>query len=83
MARCLSSKLFAPIAQTNVQLFTHQGISMTNTFAASLTAQEIRIAILELGDRYGEHDVLSMILRGMNITELRENLDYLTDEFTD
>jgi len=56
---------------------------MTNTFAASLTAQEIRIAILELGDRYGEHDVLSMILRGMNITELRENLDYLTDEFTD
>jgi len=22
-----------------------------------------------------------MILRGMNITELRENLDYLTDEF--
>jgi hypothetical protein len=34
-----------------------------------------------MGDRYGEHDVLSMILRGMNITELRENLDYLTDEF--
>jgi hypothetical protein len=54
---------------------------MTSTFATSLTAQEIRIAILEPGDRYGEHDVLSMILRGMNITELRENLDYLTDEF--
>lgn len=54
---------------------------MDSTFASSLTAQEIRIAILEMGERYGEHDVLSMILRGMNITELRENLDYLTDEF--
>jgi hypothetical protein len=54
---------------------------MTNTYATLLTAQEIRIAILELGEKYGEHDVLSMIVRGMNITELRENLDYLTDEF--
>jgi hypothetical protein len=54
---------------------------MTNTYATLLTAQEIRIAVLELGEKYGEHDVLSMILRGMNITELRENLDYLTDEF--
>jgi hypothetical protein len=54
---------------------------MTSTYATILTAQEIRIAILELGDQYGEHDVLSMILREMNITELRENLDYLTDEF--
>jgi hypothetical protein len=56
---------------------------MNTTYASLLTANEIRIAILELADRYGEHDVLSMILRGMNITELRENLDYLTDEFTD
>jgi hypothetical protein len=54
---------------------------MTNTYATLLTAQEIRIAILELGEKYGEHDVLSMIVRGMNINELRENLDYLTDEF--
>lgn len=60
---------------------THTQHTMNSTFASSLTAQEIRIAILEMGDRYGEHDVLSMILRGMNITELRENLDYLTDEF--
>jgi hypothetical protein len=59
---------------------THQR-TMTNTYATLLTAQEIRIAILELGEKYGEHDVLSMILRGMNINELRENLDYLTDEF--
>ena len=54
---------------------------MTNNYATLLTAQEIRIAILELGEKYGEHDVLSMIVRGMNINELRENLDYLTDEF--
>jgi hypothetical protein len=59
----------------------HFLIAMTNTYATLLTAQEIRIAILELGEKYGEHDVLSMIVRGMNINELRENLDYLTDEF--
>jgi len=56
-------------------------LTMTNTFATMLTASEIRIAILELGSTYGEHDVLSVILRGMSISELRENLEYVIDEF--
>lgn len=46
-----------------------------------MTATELRIAILDLAEEYGEHDVLSMIVRGMNIDELKENLDYLNEEF--
>lgn len=54
---------------------------MTNTFATMLTASELRDAIVELGAQYGEENVLSVILRGLSISELRENLEYIIDEF--
>lgn len=54
----------------------------TINWSTKLTPNEYRVIILELAEKYGEHDVLSMILRGMNIAELEDNLDYLTKEFS-
>ena len=53
----------------------------TINWSTTLTPNEYRIRILELAEKYGEHDVLSMILRGMTIAELEDNLDYLIKEF--
>ena len=55
----------------------------TIAWTTALPANAYRIAILELADKHGPHDVLSMILRGMNIDELKENIEYLNIEFTD
>ena len=56
-------------------------MNTTINWSTALTPNEYRIHILELAEKYGEHDVLSMILRGMTTAELEDNLDYLTKEF--